>query len=39
VKLVRHPGSVIPARPYLGIGERDRVRLLEAAAFYMEKAV
>jgi phage virion morphogenesis protein len=39
VKLVRHPGSTIPARPYLGIGERDRVRLLEAAQHFLERAV
>jgi phage virion morphogenesis protein len=37
-KSVRAHSVTIPARPYLGIGERDRVRLLEAAAFYMQKA-
>jgi phage virion morphogenesis protein len=38
VKSVRHPGSNIPARPYLGVGERDRARLLEAAQHYMTQS-
>lgn len=27
VKKVDHPGSVIPARPYLGVGKRDRTAI------------
>ena len=38
VKKVNHPGSNIPARPFLGISERDRVRLLELAEEFIAKA-
>jgi phage virion morphogenesis protein len=34
VKSVRHPGSNIPARPFLGISERDKARILEIAEHY-----
>jgi phage virion morphogenesis protein len=37
VKSVRHPGSKIPARPFLGMSERDKTRILEIAADYMAK--
>ena len=37
VKSVRHPGSRIPARAFLGMSERDRARILEIAADYMAR--
>jgi phage virion morphogenesis protein len=38
VRSVNHPGSHIPARPYLGMGERDRVRILALAEEYLARA-
>jgi phage virion morphogenesis protein len=37
VKSVRHPGSKIPARPFLGMSERDKARILEIAADFLAK--
>lgn len=33
---VKHPGSDIPARPFLGISRQDRDRILEIVADYLE---
>jgi phage virion morphogenesis protein len=38
MKSVRHPGSRIPARPFLGVSERDKTRILEIAADFLAKA-
>ena len=35
VRSVKHPGSVIPARPFLGISERDKTRILEIVADHL----
>ena len=32
---VKHPGSKIPARPFLGVGPRGRVRILEIAEDFL----
>jgi phage virion morphogenesis protein len=39
VRSVNHPGSHIPARPYLGMGDRDRARILALAEEFLAQAV
>ncbi len=37
-KSVRHPGSKIPSRRFLGVGPRQRTRILEIAEDYLRRA-
>ncbi|WP_300785907.1 phage virion morphogenesis protein [uncultured Desulfovibrio sp.] len=38
-KAVRHPGSVIPARPFLGVGEEHKAEMRELIARRLAEAV
>lgn len=37
VRAVNHPGSNIPARPYLGVSWKDRRRILDIAEHFLRK--
>jgi phage gpG-like protein len=34
-KSIKHPGSLVPARPYLGVSAQDETRILEDAEDYL----
>lgn len=38
-RVVRHPGSVIPARPFLGVGEAEREEMRELAVRHLTAAL
>lgn len=37
VRVVKHPGSAIPARPFLGISERESIELIGIIERYLEE--